>query len=124
MVNKEAAFLVSLATVSVSQIPRYMIAMILSSLRTVVQEHFIKRLTDQSYVQARLDQRKTVALKDLSQSTCLRTIRTMFTINTSLLEASVIKSSEEFSFLEGQYSLVKITVRLHPTPTAESSLSK
>ena len=71
------------------------------------QEHFIKRMTEKAYEQARIDQRKNVTLKDMCRSSGLgfRLHMEIQLIKPFLTSATAIKNYPEFEFLSGKPSI-------------------
>ena len=77
------------------------------------QEHFIKRMTEKAYEQARIDQRKNVTLKDMCRSGGLgfRLHMEIQLIKPFLTSATAIKNYPEFEFLSGK--------PFHPSPQSQ-----
>jgi hypothetical protein len=109
MCQKEAIFLMSIATVSTTSTVK------LARSDACEQEHFIKRLSDAAYTHARMDQSKQIRFKDLGTGRVLSD----YTLTETGLRTAVAACAPEngeipgdFFFLEGA-STSRVSVSLH-----------
>jgi hypothetical protein len=66
------------------------------------QEHFIQKLTESAYANARLDQRSTVQYRDLGKFVASIDVSRSPFSPTPHFQAKCVQASEEFFFLEGK----------------------